>query len=113
MNPVWRCIVVALAVVVQAVAMAASPACAIPGDVTWWIADDCMAKLETDDEIPASACIAEQSKRRFADACAAKRHYKRSMCRRAKASGAVDSVERCVADPAFMGRTVRNRGVGG
>jgi hypothetical protein len=112
MNPVWRSIVVALAAVVHAAAMAAPPGCAIPGDVIWWIADDCMAKLQTDDEIPASACIAEQSKRRFADACAAKHHYKRSMCRRAKAGGEVESVERCVADPAFMGRTVRNRGVG-
>jgi hypothetical protein len=32
--------------------------------------------------MPASACIAEQSKRRFADACTAKRHDKGSMCRR-------------------------------
>lgn len=113
MNAGRRFIVIALAAGVQAAAMAAPPACAIPGDVIWWIADDCMARLETDDEIAASDCIAGQLRRHFPEACAAKRHYKRSMCRRAKAGGAVDSVERCLADPAFMGRTVRNRGVGG
>jgi hypothetical protein len=84
---VRRLIVIAIAGGVHALALAAPPSCPVPGDVIWWIADDCMGKLETDDEIAASACIERESKRRFATACVAKRHYKRSLCRRARPPG--------------------------
>lgn len=47
------------------------------------------------------------------DDCAAKRHYKRELCRWAISYGHPGTIDSCVADPQFMGRTVRNGGVGG
>lgn len=89
-------------------------ACDIPGTKIHWIADYCMAQLETDDEIPASACIAKELALAFPGDCAAKRHYKKAMCQLSVSRGTTkDSVERCAADPGFVGRTVRNGGVGG
>jgi len=73
-----------------------------------------MLTLETDDEIPASDCIAKHPVSAFDSACDAKTHFKREMCailRGPNASAA--AVERCVEDPAVIGRTVRNGGVGG
>ena len=81
---------------------------------THWIADYCMSKLETDDEIAASSCIGKELKRKFRSDCAAKLHYKRAMCGLVidgKQRG--DNLESCVADKSFVGTTVRNRGVGG
>lgn len=98
-----------LAFVLLLTGLARAADCPVPGDKVHWIADYCMAQLQTDDEIPAMACIGEELKMAPADDCAAKRHYKRELCRLVRE---VD-VERCVADPAFMGRTVRNGGVGG
>ena len=47
------------------------------------------------------------------DACAAKRQYKRALCELSIRRGHVKGgVERCLRDPAFMGSTVRNGGVG-
>lgn len=93
---------------------AASLACRIPGMKIHWIADYCMAQLETDDEIAAGTCIGDELKRVFADDCAAKRHYKRAMCERAIAlrdrRGGLDN---CLADRKFVGATVRRGGVGG
>jgi hypothetical protein len=87
--------------------------CRVPGDKMHWIADFCMAQLETDDEIPASPCIGRESKKRFASDCAAKIYYKRQMCRLSVDRKArKGSVQSCEADNAFIGRTVRNRGVG-
>jgi hypothetical protein len=83
--------------------------CPVPGEKIHWIADYCMARLGTDDEIPAMDCIMEENKKVHADACAAKRHYKRELCRLVDK----EKLERCLADPDFMGRTVRNGGVGG
>ena len=97
---------------------AESVACPVEGRRIHWIADYCMSKLETDDEIPAAECIDEQIRAAPADECAAKRHYKRALCALAASrndgSGTTvsDSVEKCVADNRFMGRTVRNNGVG-
>lgn len=87
----------------------AAPECELPGDPLHWAADYCMRTLETDDEIAASDCIAVQRKREFPSACAAKRHFKRALC----ALDAGRDVERCIADPGFMGMTVRRGGVGG
>ena len=79
-----------------------------------WIADYCMAQLETDDEIAAGKCIGDELERSFASDCAAKRHYKQAMCARAIARGHVQGkVSRCLADPAFVGATVRKGGIGG
>ena len=78
-----------------------------------WIADYCMSKLETDDEIAASSCINAEIRIAHADECFAKRHYKRALCelvifRKARPG----RVEDCVNDKGFAGSTVRNKGVG-
>ncbi|MBI2308161.1 MAG: hypothetical protein HYU78_12745 [Rhodocyclales bacterium] len=79
-----------------------------------WIADYCMLALQTDDEIAASRCIEEHLARRFPSECDARTHYKRAMCGLHVAGGASgQSLEACMADPDFMGRTVRHGGVGG
>lgn len=88
--------------------------CEIPGDKIHWIADYCMAQLETDDEIPASECISKEDAVPFPSDCAAKRHYKKAMCELSVSRGTIThSVERCVADKEYIGATVRNGGVGG
>jgi hypothetical protein len=94
-------------------AAAAKPACRAEGEPIQWIADYCMLTLGTDDEIAASACIEKESKRRFAGRCASNMHYKTKMCRIMAAAGTRQgSVEQCVKDPTFKGRTVENGGVG-
>lgn len=95
-------------------AYATGPAsCAIPGEKIHWIADYCMAKLETDDEIAAGDCIGDELERAPKDTCAAKRKYKRALCELSIQRGHVKSaVARCLEDRAFMGSTVRNGGVG-
>ncbi len=89
------------------------PPCPIVGDPIHWVADACMAKLETDDEIAASDCINDELQRPFPDDCAAKRHYKRALCELALARETrTGSLESCMADKNFMGSTVENGGVG-
>jgi hypothetical protein len=91
-----------------------APPCAIPDDPIHWVADWCMATLETDDEIAASACIAQHPVARFDSACAAKTHFKRELCRVLRGPRApADAVKACMRDPAVMGATVRHGGVGG
>lgn len=65
-------------------------------------------------EIPASDCIARENAVPFRGACAAKRHYKKAMCELSISRGTLRrELERCIADPEFIGATVRNGGVGG
>jgi hypothetical protein len=90
-----------------------TPPCPVKGEVIHWIADVCMARLETDDEIAAGDCIDGELKRRPKRHCAAKMHYKRALCGLTKARSDRSAIERCVADAGFMGGTVRNGGVGG
>ena len=105
--------VTALLVSAQAVTEESLPTCSVQGAVIQWAADYCMLKLETDDEIAADECIGEQIKATFPSECAAKIHFKRAMCGLVIArDGSRGTVEQCVKDPAFMGRTVRNGGVG-
>lgn len=96
-----------------ALAAESSPPCSLTGEVIQWAADFCMFKLETDDEIPASECIDEQIKIAFTDDCAAKMHFKLALCglfvTRDPSRG---TIEQCMEDPNFMGRTVRDGGVG-
>src|SRR5205085_2896624 len=105
----------ALVALIAAATCAAEPArCPIEGSRTHWAADFCMAKLQTDDEIAASECIAEEIARRFQSECEAKRYYKRAMCEAAvskKYRGG--TLAECLADRSFIGATVRNGGVGG
>jgi hypothetical protein len=92
---------------------AAPVACPVRGEVIQWIADYCMLEAQTDDEIAVSDCIAQQLTTTFTDDCAARMHFKRAMCRLSGGGGAPrTSVDACVADPDFMGRTVRHGGVG-
>lgn len=91
------------------IGLASAADCPVPGEKVHCIADYCMARLQTDDEIPAMPCINEELKNAPADDCEAKRRYKRKLCGVVRGG----EVERCVGDPAFMGRTVRNGGVGG
>jgi hypothetical protein len=103
---------IAAAVLGASLAAAAQPNCP-RGEAIQWIADWCMAKIETDDEIAASGCIAREQRRKFANACRAKTHYKRALCRIAIANRVrTDSAAQCTADPAFAGATVRDGGAG-
>ena len=87
--------------------------CAVEGDAIHWLADFCMASIGTDDEIAASDCIDRERRLVFDGECAAKLHYKRAMCELAvKHDARAAPVAACFADRSFMGRTVRNRGVG-
>jgi hypothetical protein len=111
-------VIVTLAVVLSLGAAsggrAAGPACPIDGEPVQWIADYCMSKLETDDEIAAAGCIAKELTARHASVCDARRHYKRAMCDLAVARASyAGSSGQCVADRDFVGSTVRNGGVGG
>jgi hypothetical protein len=76
-----------------------------------WKADFCMAQIGTDDIIAAGPCLERKVEIHFPSACSAKLYYKTRMCEIAVANGAwKGSVEACVADPAFVGVTVRNGG---
>jgi hypothetical protein len=92
----------------------AAPPCPVAGERMHWVVDYCMAKLETDDEIAASDCIAGELEKAPRNACVAKRSYKQRLCElvvsRKNPNGTVAA---CVADPRFAGSTVRNGGVGG
>jgi hypothetical protein len=94
--------------------LAQSRACLAAGEKIHWMADYCMSKLETDDEIAASSCIEAELKRSFRSDCAAKVHYKSALCRLSISRKLrPDGIKGCLADKAFMGPTVRNGGVGG
>jgi hypothetical protein len=105
---------------VLAWALLASPAavaagrCPAPGEPLHWLVDYCMLTLETDDEIAASSCIEQEGRRRSRGACASNTHFKKRMCEVMVRSGTRSgTVEQCVRDPSFKGRTVERGGVGG
>lgn len=77
------------------------------------MADYCMAKLETDDEIAIADCLEEERAVIFGGDCAAKRHYKTRLCQAAVARGEYKDRGQCIADRKFRGTTVRKGGVGG
>jgi len=104
-------IMVILMVVVQLTQ--AGTACLANGEPIQWIADYCMLKMETDDEIAVSGCIEEQMKMQFRDACASNTHFKRQMCGQMIRNGTrKGTLRQCVNDPKFKGRTVTAGGVG-
>lgn len=83
------------------------------GATVQWIADYCMAKIGTDDEIAASDCIIEQNKILFRSTCAANLHFKKALCEVVvKSGGRAGTVDGCVNDPGFFGPTVKRGGVG-
>jgi hypothetical protein len=88
--------------------------CSVAGTKIHWIADSCMSKLETDDEIAASSCINVELERVFTSDCVAKFYYKKTMCQLAiSRKQRQDDINSCLADKEFKGSTVRNEGVGG
>ena len=96
------------------VARAEATPCLAPGEPVQWRADYCMLRMQTDDEIAVSACIEREGRRRFADACASNLHFKRRMCARMVGDGTrAGTVDQCVKDRGFRGRTVHQGGVGG
>lgn len=109
----WR-VLLATLLATAAVAARADDPCPAPGEPIQWIADYCMLQMETDDEIAVSGCIEEQSKRTFADACASNTHFKKGMCAQMIRNGTRGgTLDQCLRDPAFKGRTVEAGGVGG
>lgn len=92
---------------------AETDSCPVQGEAIRWIADYCMFKLETDDEIAVSDCIADEIKTSFKSDCVAKAYYKRALCELTiRAEITQGPIARCVADGSFMSSTVRNGGVG-
>jgi len=88
--------------------------CPAAGTKIHWMADYCMSKLETDDEIAASSCISVEAARVFTSDCVAKVYYKRTLCQLAiSRKQRQGDINNCLADKTFMGSTVRNGGVGG
>ena len=104
-------VVVAMATLLS-VAEVEAP-CAAQGEPIQWAADYCMLKMETDDEIVVSGRIEEEMKARFPDACASNTYFKKRMCEQMIHNGTRDgTLEQCVKDPSFKGRTVEAGGVG-
>ncbi|TZF80575.1 hypothetical protein [Cognatilysobacter lacus] len=100
----------AVLVLTSSLAQAAGPpACAVPGKMEHWRADYCLAKVGTDDILAAQSCLETEEKVLFRSACTANLYYKRKICV-LNAAAAGTSVEKCVADPAVVGPTVRNGG---
>jgi hypothetical protein len=91
----------------------AATSCLADGEPVQWVADYCMLKMETDDEIAVSGCIEEERKVRFANDCASNLHFKKRMCELMILNGTrAGTLDLCVNDPAFKGRTVEAGGVG-
>jgi len=107
-------IVLASLVAAWSASAVAENRCVAAGEPIQWIADYCMLKMETDDEIAASGCIEKEGRRKFRSACASNTHFKKRMCEQMIRNGTRDgTAARCVKDPAFKGRTVGAGGVGG
>jgi hypothetical protein len=107
-----RSVVVIVLAACVSLARAENP-CAVAGEPIQWVADYCMLKMETDDEIAVSRCIEDERKMRFADACASNIYFKKRMCEQVIRNGTrAGTVARCVQDPGFKGRTVGAGGVG-
>ena len=109
MTPISPLGILSLAVAMGASSvMAESQAqCAAPGEPVQWVADYCMLKVETDDEIAVSGC------KPFPSACASNLHFKRNMCELVVRNGTrPGTVDQCVIDPTFKGRFVEAGGVG-
>ena len=105
---------IAIALLTAATLANAAPPCPVAGDPIHWRVDYCMLKMETDDEIAVSGCIEREGKRRFPDGCASNTHFKKRMCEIMIRSGTrAGSLDRCMRDGTFKGRTVENGGVGG
>jgi hypothetical protein len=91
----------------------AEDSCPAAGEPIHWVADYCMLKMETDDEIAVSRCMEEERKARFPDACASNTYFKKRMCEQMIRNGTRGgTLAQCVQDQTFKGRTVQAGGVG-
>jgi hypothetical protein len=91
----------------------AEDSCLAVGEPVQWVADYCMLKMETDDEMAVAECIEVERKTQFPSACASNAHFKKLMCEQMIRNGTKSgTIDRCVEDPAFKGRTVEKGGVG-
>jgi hypothetical protein len=105
--------VLALALLTEVSLATAMTPCLAPGEPIHWRVDYCMLKMETDDEIAVTGCIEKEGKRRFRNSCASNTHFKKRMCELMIQNGTkAGTLDACMKDPTFKGRTVRNRGVG-
>lgn len=101
------------ALLAVALSAAAGTPCRAAGEPIQWIADYCMLRMETDDEIAVSGCIEEQTKFKFRNACASNTHFKKAMCAQMLRNGTrTGTLDQCLKDPKFKGRTVAAGGVG-
>ena len=97
---------------VVSLANAVTP-CLAPGEPVQWRADYCMLKMETDDEIAVSGCIEQEGKRRFPNSCASNTHFKKRMCELMIQNGTkAGTLDACMKDRSFKGRTVQDDGAG-
>ena len=104
---------VAVVAIAWSTQIGAERQCAVDGEPIQWIADYCMLKMETDDEIAVSGCIEEERKKPFPSSCASNLHFKKSLCEAMVRNGTKGgTVEQCVKDPTFKGRVVEAGGVG-
>ena len=105
---------VVIALAAWASSAGAEKPCLAVGEPIHWVADYCMLKMETDDEIAVSDCIQGERKARFPNACASNTHFKQRMCAQMIRNGTkAGTIDQCVKDPTFKGRTVEAGGVGG
>lgn len=103
----------ALVAIAWSVQVVAESQCAADGEPIQWIADYCMLKMETDDEIAVSDCIEEERKKTFPSSCASNLYFKKGMCEAMIRNGTKPgTVDQCVKDPTFKGRVVEAGGVG-
>ena len=87
--------------------------CVAAGEAIQWIADYCLLKMQTDDEIAVSDCIEEERKKPFPTSCASNLNFKKGICVAVIRNGTkADTVDQCMKDPTFKGRTVKAGGVG-
>ena len=106
-------IVLTIATAFWSIRIGAMEQCAAEGEPIQWVADYCMLKMETDDEIAVSGCIEEERKRAFPSSCASNLHFKKGMCEAMIRNGTrTGTVDQCVKDPTFKGRVVEAGGVG-
>ena len=108
-----RATIVSVVLTASSAHVVAADQCAVAGEPIQWVADYCMLKMATDDEIAVSGCIEEESKTNVSDSCAVKLRLKRSMCEIVVGNGTrTGTVDQCLEDPTFKGRVVEAGGVG-
>ena len=82
--------------------------CEIPGESGQWVADYCLAAVQTDDLVAAQPCIDHERNRHHGEECAMRREYKQDWCRLVVRNGArAGSFAECIGDPHAAGAIVK------